>query len=813
VVDFTELNRLCDPYAPSPEPKGHESTDANPIDALPGVDQRKGDWWHAGSSLWNNGVAVGPRRKEHKTDNSGKPVVIAYSGDNMNLQRASSIRFWVQPLSDPYLKSEEVLCSFIGSRSGNNRDVGFRVIKRADVGGVAIVLQACPSNSLNKSGISQQYRWHNEDGLGGVWRDEVEIDVRPYVARFGATSTSPLNPIEPEWLQNSWHWIVINYGYVGDNPPPGFPQFDMSLQVDMRPPQPPRSISGAEGAGRIRFAGDTGHTPPGQAGYGELHGHVHTPTDDNPMIPLPQSIPNVGASHIWLEPRPLGDFYNCRTGSATLSPPIEIEAGTVNLSGGAFDPVDIDFPASTVNHKVFVVDGTSREEMTWDPGTQRWTYAFPASGTPPASVVLVMQYQKMVYSNQSEHCLAVEVSGPGTDTWDGAAMKDYRLEILTPNSRRPPPAAGDPYVPPKHPGNGDNQCVNRAEIHGRPSLLCPQGLPCWVTHNGSSSGQGAVISGPDPINSDFVCDGCRGCEHCDVDGPIFFGGEPGGTTNFAGGDLAEIDVTTMAHAVFDNIVIKNQREFEARTDFTSDLPMIDDPANPGFEIPDPSGELGTPKAPVDWFEDRYYETTTAQKHLADNLSASPDDGYGATYRRGLLDLIGRKTRLGSMTWTSYPTSDSRMQFEVLVSTLPGIAAGDDVWKGDNPDALINATVLTRLDGKPARSQIVEGTPPAVTGYANGMAFGSELLYDGVGSSAVPYDIMLLTVQLGKLYSVGSTTLSEKETFGLNTSTGEFEVTDAGLPTPITESPLFEDVTLNFLRETPQILYAEEGVSE
>ncbi len=823
VVNYSELDRLCDPYDPSPETTGLEGEDANPVDSKPGIDQRNGDWWHQGSSLWNNGVAVSPRRLGKS---SGKPVVIAYNSDNMNLQRASSIRFWVQPLTDPYLKSEEVLCSFIGSRNGNRRDVGFRVIKRADVGGIAIVLQACPSNSLNKSGIGQEYRWHNEDGIGGVWRDEVEIDVRPYVARFGAATSSPLNPIEPEWLQNSWHWIVINYGYVGDNPPPGFPQFDMSLQVDMRPPQPPRSISGAEGAGRIRFAGDTGHTPPGQAGYGELHGHVHLATDDNPMTALPQSIPNVGASHIWLEPRPLGDFYNCRQGGRSLSAPIEINAGTVNLTAGAFDPVNIDFPPSTVNHKVFVVNGTSREEMTWDPGSQKWLYAFPADGVPPASVDLVMQYQEWIYSNQSEHCLATEVSGPGTDTWDGAAMRDYRLEILNPGSRRKF-EPGEPYVAPKHPGNGDNQCVNLAEIHGRPSILCPQGLPCWVTHNGSSSGQGAVISGPDPIGTDFVCDGCRGCEHCDVDGPIFFGGEPVGATNFSGGDLAEIDKATMSYAVFDNIVIKNQREFEARTDFTSDLPMVDDPANPGFEIPDPNGELGTPKAPVDWFEDRYYETTTAQKHLALNLSASPDDGYGATYRRGLLDLIGRKTRLGSVTWTSYPTSDDRMQFEVIVSKLPGISGGDDVWKGDNPGALVDAKIIDRPGGKKGRSQIVAtvGGELQVVGYSDGMAFGSESHYDGIGTATVPYDIMLLTVQLGKLYKATEfdvidpltgeviKDLTKKEKFGLNTSTDEWEVTDSGLPTPITESPLFEDVTFNFLRETPQILYAEEGVSE
>jgi hypothetical protein len=202
------------------------------------------------------------------------------------------------------------------------------------------------------------------------------------------------------------------------------------------------------------------------------------------------------------------------------------------------------------------------------------------------------------------------------------------------------------------------------------------------------------------------------------------------------------------------------------------------------------------------------------------VSADPNDGYGATYHRGLLELIGRRMRLGSMTWTSYPTSDGRMQFELMVTTMPGTdGAGDAVWKGENPGALDASTILKQKDGSDARSQELSPAGTEVVGYLDGLAFGSELAYDGIGSDSVPYDILVLGVQLGNLYQVAGPEAGDlvgKQEFGLKTSSDDFDVlpsTVKGLPTPITESPLFEDVTFNFLRPTPEILYAEEGVSE
>jgi hypothetical protein len=763
--------------------------------------------------------------------------------------------------------------------------VGWRVVKRASATSISIALQAVPSSNdltgdseftgntyTNPGGVRvDHWGWAHLDDA--QWFDVVEIDVTPKTdVRFGATpGERNLSALEPEWLANTWHWVVVNYGYArdkaADDPTDlGFAQFDMSLQVDMNPTQPPRASDPSESAGRIAFLGDPGLSD----GYGELHGHEHLVDGDMPFTPMghrnnygnPITPFNSSATHLWLEPRPLGDYYNCRTGTIVHAPDDRIHERVVtwNADLQTYQTSQaINFPAHTFDHKVFLryPDGTERE-MTWSPGggsvgsngftMGNWTYNFlggppgddgqptfdyGADGMPgtaddvPMDIILRWTYAKP--DAESPYCVAQEISTPSGVAWDGTAKQVWQQAINQGLN-----------VP--EPGNGDNQCVSEALIHGRPIVKCngragDPPRPCWTVTNTDSQGQGRVINIPGwdashRAPAHMICDGCRGCENCDVDGPLFVGGEPKRAVNYrgVGGPVDAMDPNTIAHAVFDNLVIKNLREFEARTDYASKGGFVSDPSNPGFEV-QAGGDAGTPQQAVDWYEDRFYEMTTAAEHFTAG-GADPAQGFGATYRRGLLELVGLRTRLGSMTWTSYPTSDRRMQFEVSMFKLDGQdAAGEDLWKGDRGVALASAAEFLQAvepggASYPARSR-GQVTGGVVTGYRDGLTFGNRTRYDGVGNSTEPYEILMFRVQLGSLYQVGSGdddtggagTLTVRQDYGYDTSGGglaPLEVlptTEQGLPTPIVETPVFEDITFNFLRETPQILYAEEGVAE
>jgi hypothetical protein len=151
------------------------------------------------------------------------------------------------------------------------------------------------------------------------------------------------------------------------------------------------------------------------------------------------------------------------------------------------------------------------------------------------------------------------------------------------------------------------------------------------------------------------------------------------------------------------------------------------------------------------------------------------------------------------------------------------SGGLDTWRGDNHDILTQATLVPDVNGEPGRSQILNAAKTRVVGYKDGLTFGSKTKYDGLGDDTTPYEILMLGVQLGNLYEVGggvasTADLTDRQSFGFHATApgAPLEVlpsTQNGLPTPIMETPVFEDITINFLRETPQILYAEEGVNE
>jgi hypothetical protein len=222
--------------------------------------------------------------------------------------------------------------------------------------------------------------------------------------------------------------------------------------------------------------------------------------------------------------------------------------------------------------------------------------------------------------------------------------------------------------------------------------------------------QGARL--PNPVPLDRTCDDCHGCERCDVDGPMFFGGEPGrpsgnwglakrgttslGTYTFSRGNYGGaagpaapegVNPNTVSFAVFDNVVVRNTKE--NRTDFRGG------------------------GAPVD-FEDRFWETNMAY------WTGAGSPGFGAVYHRALMELIGSSGTLGTVTWTSYRSAE-KLDFEVALWNIPGALSG------------YNSGMLFNMDNTDLKSD--GGT----SGIPHGGVYSAVPEYGADGSNTVAHD--------------------------------------------------------------------------
>ncbi len=274
---------------------------------------RGGAMFTRGSQLLNTGVLIAPDR----VDDSGEPRFLAYDGDNIDLVRGTTIRFWVQPLRDPFAQEVEVLLSFMGSNGakegnayGKKREAGFRVIKEVLNNEVYITLEALGTDGYHGAAPD----WASELTLANTSR--VRVKVTP-------DANNPKNdPTQPQWIPGTWHWVVVNLGLgfrgIDADEARGFHQF-ATLQVDKAPVSPPLAFRGD----------DWGKSPVIAREFGELYGHVFNELStsiepinatsalrdfSNPAVePLPEDQKKI--QRFWFRPRVLGDYYHCQSES------------------------------------------------------------------------------------------------------------------------------------------------------------------------------------------------------------------------------------------------------------------------------------------------------------------------------------------------------------------------------------------------------------------------------------------------------------------------------------------------------------------
>ncbi|MEZ6187234.1 MAG: hypothetical protein R3F62_19755 [Planctomycetota bacterium] len=732
-----------------------------------------------GSELLNTGVLIQPERGRY----------LAYSGDNLDLCEGTSIRFWIQPQADPYAQTEEVLLSFMGSRDGTQRLAGFRVVKRVTAGGdVTIVLESSKATS--------------NDGTGMVdwdWASTSTPESAVTVTPVGPAYTN--DPLNPEWIPGTWHWVAV---YIG--PAPGSsPSYVAELQVDA-------ALGGQVGFRGSRYPFDP-TTPPEM---GEIMAHMDGSATNSFYAPFcnnPNTITTGGLPYGSVAPRRLGDYFHCQQGRRVvianksreygdpassggfnpaggaliwtgdplpyfpLVPPATQPAGATvppwatdnpgTYAPGPAWPATVPFPVLSYNHRITLrahaADGTipASLDMNRSPAGL-WSVVLPAGRDPlygPDLDVTQPEFQDATgtvqpggtltggYPGHAEHMLALQL------TWDEAHYDrncPHCSTVPVPGSPTGFDSIETDRLNPRFGEGLPYAAHNSGTTHkvGLPygqTVILADNFRSWVRvddsgpipNPGFPSNWPKGLPGTIPIT--YMDDDCHGCEACDVDGPIYLGGEPSGNNG------GPINLTTMASAVFDNLVIVNGQN--AQTSYAS-----------------------RPLQP----EDRFFETNMS----AEVEGGSTLVGYGAVYHRTFRELNQSvRGRLGTLTWTAYPTPGSSMTFEVATwhRTLSGTTLGGGLPGTPN---------VGWLDDAAAGVQYVNETASLP---------GNDTTWIGVQTAptAPPAGEVVLGIRLRDF----------------NSSRG------GAIPIPLAHTPIFEDLTFTILHERPVVLFAEGGVSE
>jgi hypothetical protein len=926
-----------------------------------------------GTALTNTGIMLGQDRPAA----NGQAAFVAFDSNNVDLNKGTSIRFWVQPLRDPYVQKEETLFYFNGSngteagnkranppgtpadqsgwprplrtatdgpedmpRHGVKQEGGFRVFKRVNpLGDIEIVLEDL--------GVSPQHKWSKPT------KTETTVIVTPSLMK-GAGTTTELNkpdPTAPEWIPGTWHWVVINIG-------PGLVsglrrQSFASLQVDKC------DLSKADNTGEIWFSGDnwTKADPTTDHGYGgEVLAHMKPFTGglSDFIEPVLANTGTPAGFDYRMVPRQLGDFYHCTqhdplsttvsqnmpagTGQGAVLAAITKEYGgagntALQYSGGAWKWFNwvlsgpgpgwyvqgpgwpaAPFARLVSNRKLairFYTQGGAPSGVGdiacpyidtapipsppgWQPG---WTPQFPKTkinGPSPFGPASEGGYSVGAPRGVSGNGL-LSVPYPGNQEW---AMSVVATWDETHFMGRSPWAARRWATGPYLTAGGNTTWLPNdltlldpvdwtADMGPLPAGYEQSGgrLPYAVNNSGAHSKNTATQTldddSPDPyfvpitppvgtaftnyirtrtpitipdygaLPLDTVGDDCHGCEDCDLDGPVFIGAQPAGTQNYkASGEIADADLLTVTCSIIDNLVFVNG-DPKRRTDY----PTLNN--DPLFG----AGGISLVSKP---FEDRFFEEDLAA-YLTDGTSGQNQPaGTGAVYHRGLLELRNRRFRLASMTWTSYPTRVTGLNYEValwkiddidpLASTLPnnpvprfryantgvsgvGGLLNESVYDGqrDNPHfGTPNAPA-------PGTTTIAYATDPNL-----GITFGKTdfaarkidfltdffLTDDTVQTNGIGPTSLIRSPYVDGLGDIANSVAPEVLILGIRLQNYNYAVYDpnailpetapqAGqsfpdsgvLVSPVLETPVFEDVTLNLTFVRPQILYAEEGAIE
>lgn len=729
---FADLSSLARPMNHKPAEVGAHGA-RNPLDSVAfGADATatSAAWFDEGSALTPHGAIIHPNRRTA----SGSPAALVYPGDNIDLIQGTSIRFWVMPTDDPYIVDEEVLFSFVGSRDGQHRDVGFRVVKRVDsLGDVRIFLISVNEARAGENDV----RTGGGSGLGSP--TEISIDVTP---DEGVTP----NPLRPQWTPGSWHWVVVNFG-----PQNNFPNVSQTavLQIDKA-----RGTALATDVINMSVSGNGG-----PLNYGAAHGNEGR----NGIIPGRDLNINRSGVVAWVGDRLLGEWYHCDIGRT-----VEAQSDSQPYPNAVvWDPDDGGGAGGWVIAPGFppnpFPDGSYDRKLTLK---FRATHGQDPDKTPPDVDMDAANGSGMGDTGWT-HTFAPDEQGPDQT---GGTADDYEIDIVASWTL-------------DSPTGGACTCCSDCGTHdmthkrywGRNNDN--GGATCYMIHKGP----GLIVAGgrlppPGQLPLQFTCDQCHGCEACDVDGPMFFGGEPAGRDNYSGGLPAAVDPNTTARAIFDNIIIKNNKE--RRTD------------SPGG-----GGEL-----PGKDFEDRFFETSLATVTGSGAWNGGADLNFGAVYRRGLLEVLGIRSRLGTLTWTSYPTSDGDYDFQAALYRMPGGSGGSASYDPANPGPL-----NTRLGQPPTGTLYTMSVDGKV--HQIGYHFQGEPLLDTTSDTTPgaswPKEVLVLGVQFSKLL----TNPNDRAADASGGPGGKL------YPQPLVETPIFEDVTLTLIVESPQVLYAEEGVEE
>lgn len=721
---ITNVTDLATPRGIIPDLNGKESQRAELLDTTPGVPATSPGFFFEGSALTNNGVLIHPERDRVGGGSTRAPGLV-YHGDNLNLNNGFSIQFWHMATEDPAKQpagQEQVLFSWVGAKGigsapmvpPGNREIGFKVVKNHLGGGVVeIRLKTVPGNLMQ-----------------GI--DDPSIDVTP-----GVGSVAP-DPSNPQWLPGSWHWIVVNAGAFAATS--ADPSQVLSLQIDRKK------------AVHTRILDVPNENPP----YGEAHAYMLVWTWP-PLAWRSATISfsnwNVSGLTAYRSDRLLGDWYHCDEGvPVEVEQHEEVHASAIVYDADSGDYVVADgttippFPPGSFDHEMILRFNGQRPvpEGGTSSGTTTWNQ--PMSNTGGSDGIFGWTYS-----------FGEDDMGPDTEpgTSDDPTISLVRRWKTSSTGSGSCACCG-----------GCNHCFEGKGINFRwnTSTGQPGGMNCGVVWKSTVS-HGNRLPQPNPIPVQYVCDQCNGCEACDVDGPMYWGGDPGASNLTSGGaSIAAPEKATMARGLFDNLVIKGNTA--RRADW-------------------PGAVAGT-------FQDRFFESNLSI--AASTAQLGGQQGYGATYRRVLAELQGTRARLGTLSWTSYRSTEGSLEFGLRLRRLPGGNGTRHYFDPNQRDIhTLGADIGTPYTG-PLEIGGAGGTGTIGLSFRADEPFDASSDPTAPTGSPYPRQQLLLTAELTRLGAA-----RDNDTSG-------------GLPSMILETPVLEDVTLTLIGQ-PQLLYAEGGVEE
>lgn len=717
-----------------------------------------------GSALTNLGPLITEDRGQY----------LSYDGNNIDL-REGTCHFWVKPVSDVATPGKQVYVSWLGGfRDNGSRDAGFEIYKEVD-------------DILNIVKIVVTFYGLSSTGRGHA-ASPLEFIVGRTETREGQLTTRA----DSLWKEGAWNHVQFSFGIDLQS---GGPSYDGTLIVNSQ-----YMLDGYKELSEFDRNG-----PDGVRHAYQFNG---TNADGDFFVDAATSVGSRGKQ--WRIPYLPFDYYFCQfdtTSTAKVyitdqTPFAIIEPSEDGQYRPRTFPTPVSFPAGSADQELIVEFQPSA--LTPEP--------VPTPPTPETALG-PQQHDSSNYPVNSEQQPSASdyYYNPPTSVrnnrWKLAYFRRW-------SEQRPSPTPGTCRycrsrtfcsVPP--PG--------KAPFQADPDIVRAQGynsVDARRYHCFSRFWSNLGTEGKFLVNE---CDDCEGCEDCDVDAPILIGAELVYPSNY--GSEAIVPPASFSQRITDSgdpWLVRNTNSTSTSRVFHFAQAVMDNIYFLGYRVDEHGRTGGTGVTAIP--SERFFDSDVRELN-----STQPNaTGHKPGYKRLLTELYGRRYRLCTITWTSYPGYDrlpigeaAKVRSAELAAL--GVNANSQIANESNnrgnlrPQSLLPITMgALKWDfSLPGSSAIDYVNPPSNQGGAN--------FTTGIANSRTGAPDPLTRPQDPDRGGQG---IFPTQDVDRDFEPQQLLILDVGFAPQRTsvpgtyQTPLLDDITVTYVT-TPKIIYTEEGVDE